>query len=500
VVGLPEVVHCGPPRLTAGLDAYGRLDLAAHRDIHGDEPPPVDADDLVELCHLVNLRGRGGAGFPFAIKLRAVLHSAARRGVPSVLVVNGTEGEPGSRKDQALLARAPHLALDGAAAAAAAIDASEILVAVTDSVHAAPSVLAALAERTMPVPTRVVGVPHRFITGEAGALIQAINGFAAIPPGTKRYSSDAGVGGLPTLLSNVETFAQLAVAVRLGPLSYRAVGTPDEPGTVLLSVGGAVQRPCVVEAPAGAGLAGVLAAAGAAPDASVLIGGFHGAWLPPEHTARATLSRAGLARIGGTFGAGVVLTVGADTCPLGESARVVQYLAGEAAGQCGPCRRGLPELARALLALAGGAAEPRELDTIRQVAGATKGRGACGHPDGTIRFVRSTLDAFAKDVAAHLAGGGCGRPVAGVLPVPGMEGAGRLAVDWSRCEGHGLCGHLIPELIRLDAHGYPSFPDAPVPSWLEPAVRKAVAMCPTLALRLVEHQPSTNSGPMPRRH
>ncbi len=333
--------------------------------------------------------------------------------------------------------------------------------------------------------TRVVTVPHRFISGEGGALVRGINGQTPIPPGRKIRASDSGVDRLPTLLSNAETFAQLALAARIGPHRYASVGLPTEPGTVLLTVGGATSHPGIVETPTGVGLADVLRLCGATIGAGVLVGGFHGKWIGPAAVARARVSREGLAAVGGTLGAGIVLPLGEGTCPLGEVTRVLDYLAGESAGQCGPCRRGLPEVARRLTTLADGSGGHAAVDAIRAAAGEVRGRGACAHPDGTARFALSALEAFSDDVAEHVLHGGCGLPVRGVLPIPAAPSAGsRLTVDWTRCDAHGLCTHIVPELVSLDMNGYPAIPDRPVPAWLEGQARKAVGMCPALALRL----------------
>jgi ferredoxin len=179
-----------------------------------------------------------------------------------------------------------------------------------------------------------------------------------------------------------------------------------------------------------------------------------------------------------------VLPLDAGTCPLGEVARVARYLAAESSGQCGPCKLGLPGVARALSAVADGSGGLGALEVARRSAGAVRGRGACRHPDGTARFALSALDAFPADLAAHVFRGGCGRPVRGVLPLPAAEAQTRLVVDWTRCAGHGLCGRLVPELVQLDRQGYPAFLDMPVPYWLERDAQQAVAMCPALALRV----------------
>ncbi|WP_130338856.1 NADH-quinone oxidoreductase subunit NuoF family protein [Micromonospora kangleipakensis] len=478
---VPPVACVGEPRLTAGFAEFGRLDLLAHEEVHG-PIGPMEPASLLRLAEAIDLKGKGGAGFPFARKLRAVLESCERQSLSAVVVVNATEGEPASWKDKVLLTRAPHLILDGAALAAYALDAEEIVVGVADDVGR-PSLTEALQERRMPVPTTIVTVPHRFISGEGGALVNGINGLPHIPPGTKRRSSDSGVGGLPTLLSNAETFAQLAVAARLGPYEYAALGTDDEPGTVLLTVTGAAGRPAVVECAAGTPLREILDLCEAPDGPGVLMGGYHGKWITPEAADRAEVSRKGLTAVGGTLGAGIIVPLGRDTCPLGEAAQVVRYLAGESAGQCGPCKMGLPDLARAVdLAVSGSA----PIEIVRAAAGDVKGRGACSHPDGTARFALSAVQVFAEDLRLHTTGDGCGKRVKGVMGLPGAPDANpqNLTLDWSRCDGHGLCAHVVPDFIRLDANGYPAFPSTPVPTWLREGALKAVKVCPELALRL----------------
>jgi ferredoxin len=117
------------------------------------------------------------------------------------------------------------------------------------------------------------------------------------------------------------------------------------------------------------------------------------------------------------------------------------------------------------------------------------------------RFVLSALDVFTEDLAAHVFHSSCGRPVRGVLPLPvgpEQEARQRLVVDWTRCHGHGLCAHLIPEMIHLDAQGYRVILNIPVPAWLERDAQQAVHMCPQLALRLSSSEPPpTRTTPVP---
>ncbi|GAB2805934.1 NADH-quinone oxidoreductase subunit NuoF family protein [Actinoallomurus bryophytorum] len=490
---MTDFAYLGPVRLLSGLDRLPRVDWAAHQAIHG-AFQTVSLEELLAVATKVDLRGRGGAAFPFARKMTAVASAAHARGSQTVVLVNATEGEPASTKDHFLLAHTPHLILDGAMLAARALGAREAVIAVTDRGQARQSIRNAVTESRLGAFVRVVSLPERFVTGESGALVNCVNGGLPLPPGRKVRTSDNGVDGLPTLLSNAETFAQLALLSELGPDRYASVGTPEEPGTVLLTVWGPSGQPCVVETPTGVPLVQVLDLCGTDVGQGVLIGGYHGKWLSPAAAESAQVSRTDLKRAGGFLGAGLILPLSPEVCPLGEVARVAAYLGAESSGQCGPCRLGLPALAQALGLLASGEQGAEALAAVQHGAQTVPGRGACNHPDGAIRFVSSALTTFADDVETHLASGTCGRPVRGLLPVvrddpplPQDETHSlRLEVDWTRCAAHGLCGQLAPGLVRLDENGYPIIEDADVPGALVAEAQEAVEKCPALALRLGE--------------
>jgi NADH:ubiquinone oxidoreductase subunit F (NADH-binding)/ferredoxin len=494
---VPTIMRIGAARLTAGLDRMTRLDLTAHSGVFG-PLPRMSAADIVGMCEQVDLRGQGGAGFPFARKLQAVVNASKKTGQPTVVVVNCTEGEPGSFKDKMLMIRSPYLILSGAALIAEAIEAEEIIIGVTGNELANQSIEEAIAaEPGLRKMCRVVQAPEKFISGESGALIRGINGKKHVPPGRKQLAAEKGVDDLPTLLSNASTFAQLSVLALLGPARYAAVGVPEDPGTVLLSVSGSAKRPAVVECPTGIPLGAVLDICQAPAGDGVLVGGYHGMWLGAEAAYQVPVGREGLAAAGGTLGSGIVLPLGDGTCPLGEVARIASYLAGESSGQCGPCKLGLPTVARALQSIVDGAGGVEALDVARRAAATANKRGACAHPDGTVRFVLSALEVFTEDLAAHVFHGSCGRPVRGVLPLPSgpeSEDDKQLAVDWVRCQGHGLCAHLVPELIHLDSSGFPVIMNISVPPWLEKDARQAVEMCPALALRLAKDPRKQGGG------
>ncbi|MFF0344353.1 NADH-ubiquinone oxidoreductase-F iron-sulfur binding region domain-containing protein [Kribbella sp. NPDC004875] len=363
---------------------------------HGSQPK-LTRDDYTKLAEAVGLRGRGGAAFPVALKLQDL----PARGVEAV-VVNGSESEPLSRKDRLLLTRSPHLILDAAVDLARALRAPHVLIAVHDPA-AATSVREALVERDDRVAIEVRNTPGRFVAGEARAVLSGLQGGTAVPPGRRVLPTRKGYHQRPTFLSNVETFAQLAVLARLGSRGFSSTGLISEPGTQLLTIDGAVRRPGVIETPTGVPLDTVLQYAGAEAG-PVLLGGYHGRWL--SETDGLTLQRP-------EASAGIVVALGSRTCPLGEVTQVAQWLASQSAGQCGPCVFGLAALVDDFARLTVG--DPQGWHDARRHLGLVPGRGACAHPDGTARFLMSALEVLDDDIHRHLSGQGCGRPVLGVL-------------------------------------------------------------------------------------
>jgi NADH:ubiquinone oxidoreductase subunit F (NADH-binding) len=389
----------GAPRLLAGLDRCTALDLRTHLQVHG-ALPAIDHPHLLALLDASRLAGRGGAGFALAAKVRAL------KGTRTTVVVNGSESEPASHKDRTLLRRTPHLVIDGALTVASCISARRVIIAVHDRA-AATSMQRALAERADAPNVRVELVTGGFVAGEARALVRALEGGPALPPGRREHATEKG-----HLVANVETFAQLAILLQMGAARFGETGTRIEPGTTLLTVSGAVGRPGVVEIPLGTPLGIVLSAAGAVDVEAVITGGYHGSWLFPDPSM--LLSRADVAAAGGTFGAGVVIVVDGSTCSLGELGRVASWLAAESAKQCGPCRFGLPALAADVAAIYRGDQHGHAAATRH--AAAVTGRGACSHPDGAARFISSGLHLLAAEIDQHLHGG-CGRPVRGLLSI-----------------------------------------------------------------------------------
>jgi NADH:ubiquinone oxidoreductase subunit F (NADH-binding) len=414
----------GLPRLLRGLGTEP-LTHREHVSLHGQLP--LRGSRLIAELDRAGLVGHGGGAFRTAAKFESVLSAAGR----PIVLVNGCEGEPTSEKDHLLLRRLPHLVLDGAVLAADAIGADEIAIAVErEERSTARAVSHAVGERLESleadgVNAYLIGVPGGYVSGQETAVINAINGGPAKPTLTPPYPSARGISGRPTLVNNAETLAHVALVARHGAAWHRSIGTARHPGSRLVTIGGAVARPGVIEAANGTTLDSVVRAAGGLtePVQAFLLGGYAGSWAGPDSVAVA-LEEAELRRRGGTLGAGLVYALPDSACPVAEVARVARWLAANSAGQCGPCKFGLDAIAGALEGLC----DPDSIDSarafeqVRRWCRQTSGRGACAMPDGAARFVSSALRVFSADFDDHARHGPCEACLElPVLPVPTMQ-------------------------------------------------------------------------------
>ena len=398
-----------PGRVLAGRSQPDHARLAEHIAERG--LLPLAGSSGAEWRHRMwtaiaasGLTGRGGGAFPTGAKWNAVLRDCRRS---PMVVVNAMEGEPASGKDQLLLRQSPHLVLDGAEVTAAVLGATEVAVCVGDG-RAAKAVGKAVAERatagSAACRVTVHRPPARYVTGEESALCRWLEGGKARPTFRVDKSVPLRVAGHPVVVHNAETMAHVALIARCGPEWFRERGTAESPGTTLVTVSGDLPA-TVIEVDMGTSILDLLHWVGLGEGVGgVLVGGYEGTWLGPYQPSVDDTQRP-LASIGATTGVGVLVVLPSGACALTETARVVRYLSGESAGQCGPCTFGLPALADDLEQLAAGRRDT--VSSIERRAAMVEGRGACRHPDGVVRMVRSALSVFVQDVDDHRAGRPC---------------------------------------------------------------------------------------------
>ena len=390
-----------------GMEGY-----AAHVQRLG--PVPVGTPALIDSVERCDLRGKGGAGFPVAIKWRAV--ASQRAGTPVVLA-NGGEGEPLSRKDRTVMERRPHLVIDGALLAAGAVGAREIVLYVgaehTDAIRA---MLRAASERPRSERERlrVVSAPVRYVSGEETAAVHFVNAGIALPTSIPPRPFERGVDGRPTLVQNVETLAHAALIARFGDGWYRSLGVAGSSGTTLVTVGGAVPRTILVEVPQGATITDAVNAAGGLTTETdaVLLGGYFGGWVESSQAWGLRIDADGLRAQGYSLGCGVIAVLPAGRCGVVETSRILAYLAHESARQCGPCTFGLRAVAATTGRIAALTSSDGDLEHIQRWAGLLPGRGACKHPDGAAGLLGSALRVFAAEFRHHSRERRCGVPTA----------------------------------------------------------------------------------------
>jgi NADH:ubiquinone oxidoreductase subunit F (NADH-binding) len=393
-----------PPRL---LQPAGRPGFA------GGYLPLADADELLREVEAAGLLGRGGAAFPLAVKLRAVRDSAIRAGGPggpggTVVVANGEEGEPASIKDRWLLRNRPHLVLDGLRLAAAIVGADRAYVYVSDA-ESARSIEAALGELDADalggVAVSLRTVEPGYVAGEETAAVRALNGGPAKPTDKPPRPFEEGVEGRPTLVSNVETLANLPFLQRHGSAAFRSQGSPMSPGTFLATITGAGRPPALYELPHGLAFTELLALHGVSPDQvrGALMGGYF-AGLLNRRVLETTLDHETMRALGSGLGCGAISVI-TDDCPVAVAASVLAYFDRENAGQCGSCFNGTAAMAAAAGALRDGAATVEDVDRLRRWSVVLRGRGACATLDAACNVAATLLDQFPDEVARHLEGG-----------------------------------------------------------------------------------------------
>ncbi len=399
------------PRMLGPNPGQGREDLAAYRGLGGYRPL-AGADELLAEVESSGLLGRGGAAFPLAVKLRTVRDNgrvmAGAEG--TTVVANGEEGEPASIKDRWLLRNRPHMVLDGLRLAAAVVEARRAYVYVSDA-DSARSVEAALSELSEIQADTFAGVAvdvrlvePGYVAGEETAAVRSLNGGPAKPTDKPPRPFEEGVGGLPTLVSNVETLANLPYLQRHGSTAFRSQGTSLSPGTFLATISGAGRPPALYELPHGVAFTELLALHGVSPGdvRGALMGGYF-AGLLDQRVLQTTLDHETFRGLGSGLGCGAV-SVLTDDCPVAVAASVLAYFDRENAGQCGSCFNGTAAMAAAAGALRDGAATVEDLERLRRWSVVLRGRGACATLDAATNVAASLLDQFPDEVNQHLDG------------------------------------------------------------------------------------------------
>jgi NADH-quinone oxidoreductase subunit F len=389
----------------------------------------IGSDATIDELVAAGVRGRGGAGFPAAVKWRSVQKGGGRH---RYVVCNAAEGEPGTFKDRALLRHNPYLVLEGLLVAGHTVGAIEAFIALKASfVPQLARVRAAIAEIEAAgwcgdLKITVVEGPEEYLFGEEKALLEVIEGNEPLPRWLPPYmhglyatapqlgweSSEPESGhrpgdeSNPTLVNNAETLAQTAWVLSHGAEAFRSIGTDESPGTVICTVVGDVTRPGVVEVAMGSPLRQVLAhRGGPAPDRQVkaVFPGVANAVITAEQL-DTPVTHEHLGAIGSGLGSAGFIVYDDTACMVEVAAAFSRFLWVESCGQCPPCKLGSGNITAALERIRVGSGVDADLDVIQRSLAFVADGNRCYLPVQERTLVASILRSFPEDVSAHLEG------------------------------------------------------------------------------------------------
>jgi len=382
----------------------------------------LSPEDLIAEIKKANLKGRGGAGFPTAMKWS---FAAKAEGSPKYVVCNADEGEPGTFKDKPIMEKNPHILIEGMAIAAHAVGASQGYVYIRGEY---PESFAALENAIMEAREKgflgnnILGSTLSFdlhlhkgagayICGEETALLDSLEGKRGIPRVKPPFPVVAGYMGKPTVVNNVETFACASIIMDIGAGAFLSIGPKDSPGPKLFSISGKVKNPGVYEVPMGTTLRELIfhhcgGMLGEKKFKGVIPGGVSTP-IVDEGGLDCPMDFISMHDCGSMLGSGAVIVFDEDDCMVRASARTAEFFEHESCGKCTPCREGTGWLRAILYRIERGQGNERDLDMLEEVADNMQGKCFCALGDGAAMAARQFLLKYRADFEAHVNGGRC---------------------------------------------------------------------------------------------
>lgn len=409
--------------------------------------------DLIAEIAASGLRGRGGGGFPTGAKWEM----AAKTGSSTKIVIaNADEGDPGAYMDRTLMESDPHRVLEGIMLAAYAIGAQqahifirhEYPLAIRRMRHAITSARAAgllgnnILGSDFSLEIGITTNAGAFVCGEETALLSVMEGKRGEPSRRPPYPAEAGLNGHPTVINNIETFANVPWIMTHGSARYREAGTAASPGTKIFCLTGDVSRSGFVEVPLGIGVTTVIEKIGGAPPdpiKAIQIGGPSGGIVPYGSF---NLDYETMAALGGMIGSGGLVVLNNACCLVDLVQHMVGFMADESCGRCLICRDGLARLEQLLHDLTEHRGNDATVSAIEQLSHAICNLSLCGLGSSAVHPVFTTLRFFRQEYEQH---------ARGECPAAYCSALIRLKIVPSRCTDNQICYELCPQrAIQLD--------------------------------------------------
>ena len=409
-------------------------------------------DEVIQTILDSGLRGRGGAGFPTGLKWRFA--SGNRGNVQKYVCCNADEGDPGAFMDRSVLEGDPHVVLEAMAIAGYAIGASQGYIYVRAEYPIAVERLQIAIGQA-----REYGLLGKnifdsgfdfdielrlgagaFVCGEETALMTSIEGNRGEPRPRPPFPAVKGLFGCPTILNNVETWANIPQIIINGPKWFASMGTEKSKGTKVFALGGKINNTGLVEIPMGTTLRTVIEEIGGGiPNGkkfkAAQTGGPSGGCIPAEHF-DIPIDYDNLISIGSMMGSGGLIVMDEDTCMVDIAKFFLQFTVDESCGKCTPCRVGTKRLLEMLEKITSGKATLEDLDKLEDLAAHLKSNSLCALGQTAPNPVLSTLRYFKDEYIAHIVDKKCPAGVCKALL--------SYKIDADKCKGCTLCARTCP--------------------------------------------------------
>ncbi len=392
--------------------------------------------DVIQQITASGLRGRGGGGYPTGLKWSTVYKA---KGTRKFVICNADEGDPGAFMDRSVLEGDPHRILEGMAIAAFAVGADQGYVYVRGEYPLAIQRLKTAikqAEKAQFLGGRVLdtGFSFRvdirigagaFVCGEETALIASIEGNRGTPRPRPPYPAMSGLWGHPTLINNVETFANIAPIVKNGGAWYASIGTEKSKGTKVFALAGKIARTGLVEVPMGLPLREIIFdIGGGIPDGrkfkAAQTGGPSGGCIPAQYL-DLPVDYESLASVGSIMGSGGLIVMDETSCMVDVAKYFMEFCRDESCGKCVPCRAGTVQMWGLLDKITRGEATRRDLELLEHLSDLLKSTSLCGLGQTAPNPVVSTLRHFRDEYLAHIDDRRCPAGVCTISPAVPAE-------------------------------------------------------------------------------
>ena len=411
----------------------------------------MDSDEVIDIITKSGLRGRGGAGFPTGKKWRSTADS---KGDVKYVVCNADEGDPGAFMDRSILEGDPHAVLEAMEIAGFAIGAQKGFIYVRAEYPIAVQRLKIAIEQARNygiLGKNIFGTDFSFdieirlgagafVCGEETALLESIEGKRGQPRVKPPYPAQVGLWGKPTLINNVETYANIAQIILKGPEWYSSIGTENSKGTKVFALGGNVNNVGLVEVPMGTTLREIVYdIGGGIPNGrdfkAAQTGGPSGGCIPKEHL-DTPIDYESLKQIGSMMGSGGLIVMDDTKCMVCLAKFYLQFTVSESCGKCTPCRIGTKRMLEILERLCSGEGEEYDIYRLEKLAVNIQKSSICGLGQSAPNPVISTLKYFRDEFRQHAIEKEC--------KAMECKALAKIQIDEEKCKACGLCQKNCP--------------------------------------------------------